>query len=153
VTRHAYLVALALAAAFVACSGKPADPPGSASSTAPAADSPSDGTPSEGVVDATLIKSKQRQSIARMTMIRNAMMMYRLEKNRYPALLADLVTPGGDYLNGSSVPVDAWGNAFAYALPDGDGGDYTLLCLGADGAAGGEGADRDFDVTHEPGSK
>jgi Type II secretion system (T2SS), protein G len=59
---------------------------------------------------------------------------YKAANGHYPAALADL--PGG-------APQDAWGRSLVYKLP-GLGADYDLMCLGADGAPGGEGLDADI---------
>ena len=48
----------------------------------------------------------------------------------------------GPYLRKALVPKDAWGKEFIYKAP-GEHGDFDLYSLGADGAEGGEGEDRD----------
>jgi general secretion pathway protein G len=48
------------------------------------------------------------------------------------------------YLKSRSVPKDPWGNEYLYLQPGTRGGAYDLYSLGADGQAGGEGADADI---------
>ncbi|TDF91152.1 hypothetical protein E1757_33390 [Paenibacillus piri] len=59
---------------------------------------------------------------------------YHETNNAYPPDLSQL--PGAPFQ-------DAWGNDLVYNNP-GSGNDYDLLSLGADGQAGGEGADADI---------
>ncbi len=59
------------------------------------------------------------------------------EKGRWPSTLDELVPA---YL--SSKPVDPWGRLLDYRAKVGGG--YVLGCLGADGAAGGEGENADL---------
>ena len=75
--------------------------------------------------------------------------LYRLEVGRYPPTLEALVTKpsdadrwNGPYLKKIVVPKDPWGRDYVYRNP-GENGPYDLVSLGADGAAGGEGEDRD----------
>lgn len=76
--------------------------------------------------------------------------LYRLEVGRLPERLDALVSkPAGEdrwngpYLRKSVVPKDPWGREFIYKAP-GEHGEFDLLSLGADGAQGGEGEDRDI---------
>ncbi|MFT5444994.1 MAG: general secretion pathway protein G [Gammaproteobacteria bacterium] len=76
--------------------------------------------------------------------------LYRLEVGRLPENLDALVDkPAGEdrwngpYLRKSTVPKDPWGREFMYKAP-GEHGDFDLFSLGADGAQGGEGEDRDI---------
>lgn len=48
------------------------------------------------------------------------------------------------YLNGSDVPNDPWGRAYAYFRPGADGRPYEVVCYGADGEEGGTGFDADL---------
>ena len=50
--------------------------------------------------------------------------------------------PEGGYLEGG-VPVDPWGNEYEYSSP-GSNAKYEIICLGRDGAYGGEGYDADI---------
>lgn len=53
----------------------------------------------------------------------------------------------GGYMD--RIPKDAWGYDFAYASP-GTHGDYDISSLGADGAPGGDGEDRDINSWDAP---
>lgn len=76
--------------------------------------------------------------------------LYRLEVGSYPPTLEALVSkPGGEdkwngpYLKKTVLPKDPWGRDYIYRYP-GQHGPYDLISLGADGAEGGEGEDRDI---------
>lgn len=82
-----------------------------------------------------------------------ALDLYFLDMGRYPGntegLQALLTAPAGQgkqwngpYLKKNHVPQDPWGAPYQYRRP-GRNGVYDLFSLGADGAPGGEGADRD----------
>jgi general secretion pathway protein G len=83
-----------------------------------------------------------------------ALDLFRLDIGRYPStqegVQALVVSPGGlpgwhgPYLKGASAPVDPWGRPFVYRLPGGEGRAYDLISLGADGAPGGDGENRDI---------
>lgn len=49
----------------------------------------------------------------------------------------------GPYLDGETVPLDPWGNAYLYEL-DRETGRFGVISLGADGQAGGEGPNADI---------
>jgi len=49
----------------------------------------------------------------------------------------------GPYIDGA-VPKDAWGNPYQYQAPGLNGRDFSVISLGADGAAGGTGAAADL---------
>jgi general secretion pathway protein G len=76
--------------------------------------------------------------------------VYQTEVGRYPQSLQDLVRqPGGldkwagPYAKADDLK-DAWGNDYAYAFPGTEGRKFDLISYGADGKAGGDGADRDI---------
>jgi len=76
--------------------------------------------------------------------------LYRLEVGGFPPTLEALVTRpsgadrwNGPYLKKNSLPKDPWGQDYVYRYP-GEHGDYDLLSLGADNAAGGDGDARDI---------
>ena len=76
--------------------------------------------------------------------------LYRLEVGRLPESMDGLVSKpagvdrwNGPYLRKSVVPKDPWGREYLYRAP-GEHGDFDLYSLGADGAEGGEGEDRDI---------
>lgn len=77
---------------------------------------------------------------------------FRLDVGRYPTTQENLDAlerrPGsadrwdGPYLK-KSVPMDPWGRRYVYASPGNSGRPYDLYTLGADGAMGGDGPNRD----------
>jgi len=77
---------------------------------------------------------------------------YRLDVGRYPStqegLNALVMKPvgverwDGPYLN-KNVPKDPWDRPYIYRSPGDSGRPYDLYCLGADGAPGGQGENRD----------
>lgn len=81
-----------------------------------------------------------------------ALDLFRIDVGRLPTtdegLKALLDTPSGlttwrgPYLKKTGAIVDPWGRAFVYRQP-GQGADYDLLSLGADGKPGGTGEDID----------
>ncbi|MEJ2680834.1 MAG: type II secretion system major pseudopilin GspG [Gammaproteobacteria bacterium] len=82
----------------------------------------------------------------------NALDMYKLDNYNYPSTeqgLEALVKNPGNAPNWNahgyvkSMPKDPWGRDYVYLSP-GTSGDYDLLCLGRDGAEGGEGYDADI---------
>ncbi len=87
--------------------------------------------------------------------IASALDLYRLDNGRYPTgqegLRALIAAPAdarrwdGPYLRGDAVPRDPWDRAYVYA---GDGAGYSLSTLGADGAEGGDGENRDITRTN-----
>ncbi len=97
-------------------------------------------------------KSEQGAARAQIEALAKALDTYRLDTGRYPspeAGLAALVTaPSGEtrwqgpYLQ-KAVPLDPWGRAYIYQL-SANGNDFDLKSLGKDGAAGGEGDDKDI---------
>jgi general secretion pathway protein G len=78
--------------------------------------------------------------------------LFHLEVGRYPTteegLVALVSEPAGSrnwngpYLKKKRVPQDPWGNEYSYRSP-GENGAYDLFSLGADGAEGGDGENRD----------
>lgn len=76
--------------------------------------------------------------------IENAIKVYRLNMNKVPETLDDLLTqPSGDknnkwkgpYLEGESVPLDPWDNEYQYEVSGADG---KVWSMGPDGASGTE---------------
>jgi general secretion pathway protein G len=76
--------------------------------------------------------------------------VYQAETKKYPQSLQDLVkNPGGvENWNGPYAKAadlkDAWGNDYVYTFPGTEGRKFDLISYGADGKAGGDGADRDI---------
>lgn len=77
---------------------------------------------------------------------------FRLDVGRYPSTQEGLAAleqrPSaadrwdGPYLK-KSVPMDPWGRRYVYSSPGNAGRPYDLYSLGADGAQGGDGSNRD----------
>ena len=86
------------------------------------------------------------QRIRTQTLVGN-IEIFKLEVGKYPENLGALVrNPGSDKWNGPYAKdadlKDAWGNDYRYTVP-GQGKAYDLVSLGADGAVGGEGENKD----------
>lgn len=96
-------------------------------------------------------KAKQKAAQAQIENFRTALEAFRLDVGRYPSAAEGLealrTKPqgvenwDGPYLN-KAVPLDPWGKPYVYASP-GQHGDFDLASLGADGAPGGEGPNKD----------
>jgi general secretion pathway protein G len=92
-------------------------------------------------------KSEVKAARAQIDGLAKALDQYRLDSGHYPSSeqgLASLVERpanepkwGGPYLT-KAVPLDPWGNAYAFTIP-GEHGEYDLLSYGKDGRPGGEG--------------
>ncbi len=97
-------------------------------------------------------KSKQSTAKTQIEMLGQALDAYRLDVGRYPntteGLTALITNPGAEGWNGpylkKGVPNDPWGKPYQYQSP-GQHGDYDLFSYGADGAAGGDGENKDVD--------
>ena len=99
-----------------------------------------------GAADDAKIKTTQNQ----IKLIEGALGLYKVQNFRYPtteqgleALVQRPTTSpepknyqSGGYLQGDSVPKDAWDNEFLYFS---EKGQYEIISLGADGEEGGEG--------------
>jgi general secretion pathway protein G len=96
-------------------------------------------------------KSKQSTAKTQIEMLGEALDAYRLDTGGYPSttegLTALQTNPGTDGWNGpylkKGVPNDPWGKPYQYQSP-GQHGDYDLYSYGADGAAGGDGENKDI---------
>ncbi len=107
-----------------------------------------------GRVDEARVTAAQ----ADISMIEQALEMYRLDNQHYPStdqgLEALITKPSGSpepkkwkpdgYLK-KGMPVDPWGNSYQYLSP-GSNGAYDLYSFGADGRDGGEGYDSDIGI-------
>lgn len=96
-------------------------------------------------------KGKQAATKAQIELLGQALDQFRLDTGRYPTtsegLNALMVNPGeenwdGPYLK-KAIPNDPWNRPYIYLSP-GNHGDYDLSSLGADGAVGGEGENKDI---------
>jgi general secretion pathway protein G len=95
-------------------------------------------------------KGKQSAAKAQIELIGQALDQFRLDVGRYPTtqegLNSLMVNPGvenweGPYLK-KALPPDPWGKPYNYQCP-GTHGEYDLFSYGRDGAAGGDGEDKD----------
>lgn len=97
-------------------------------------------------------KAKLKTAKTQIELFGSALDEFRLDNGRYPTteegLNALREKPGnlanweGPYLP-KAIPVDPWSNAYQYRSP-GEHGPYDLMSYGMDGAAGGDGNDRDI---------
>ncbi len=96
-------------------------------------------------------KASQKTARTQIEMLGQALDSYRLELGSYPntsqGLNALVTNPGvegwdGPYLK-KALPNDPWKKPYQYQSP-GTHGDYDLFSYGADGAAGGEGKNKDI---------
>ena len=90
--------------------------------------------------------------------LETALKLYKLDNGQYPSTeqgieaLVEKPSTGiipknwreGGYLEKRRVPLDAWGNRYAYISP-GLHGDYDIISYGADGIKGGEKFDKDIE--------
>ena len=87
--------------------------------------------------------------------LETALDLYRLHNSRYPSteqgLKALLTKPevgvlpknwNGPYLRGKNLPEDSWGSPYRYL--SGNGNNYEIISLGADGIDGGTDLDADI---------
>jgi len=111
-----------------------------------------------------LERSKDAQVGAAKTQIgvfKTALQLYMLDNGQAPttqqglaALVAEPTTSPRPrnwkkpYLTDTAtVPLDPWGNEYAYQSPGSNGEDFVIRCYGADGREGGSGYDADIDST------
>lgn len=99
------------------------------------------------------METKARADIAT---LETALELYRLDNLSYPSAAdglaalrqppASLTDPSryrpGGYIR--SLPDDPWGRPYQLQVPGPDGAPFAVLSLGADGAPGGEGENRDI---------
>lgn len=98
-------------------------------------------------------QAKQKAAYAQIELFGTALDSFRLDVGRYPStsegLHALVVQPSGldewsgPYIKKIEIPLDPWGHPYHYESP-GTHGDYDLYSYGRDGAAGGEGEDKDI---------
>jgi general secretion pathway protein G len=97
-------------------------------------------------------KAKQRGAKGQIALLESAVDTYRLDIGRYPTTAQGLEALrerpdgidkwDGPYLR-KEVPLDPWGNPYAYESPS-EHGEYAIVSYGADGKPGGEGIDMDI---------
>lgn len=95
-----------------------------------------------------LIRGKQGVARMELSKICQAIDTFYAEYDRYPTNdegLESLATPSEEFTDGllSQLPDDPWGNPYEYLNP-GREAPYEVICYGADGREGGEGADKDL---------
>jgi len=96
--------------------------------------------------------AKQKTAQTQIQLLATSLDLFHLDVGRYPTeeegLKALVEAPeglagwAGPYLD-KGVPKDPWGRDYVYKCP-GEHGPYDLTSLGADGAPGGEGENRDI---------
>ena len=96
--------------------------------------------------------AKAQLNQIQMEKLRSYLSQYRLQFNVYPDKLDDLIHPNSDVKQSGKLflPLaeekdarDIWGGDLAYQVEN-NGRSYSLTSLGADGVAGGEGANQDL---------
>lgn len=95
-----------------------------------------------------LIAGKQNVAKMEIAEVCQALETFYTAHDRYPNNdegLEILTQPSQKFVSGllSKVPVDPWGNPYQYNQP-GRSGAYDVICYGADGREGGQGADVDI---------
>ncbi|MBI5632257.1 MAG: type II secretion system major pseudopilin GspG [Nitrospirae bacterium] len=96
-------------------------------------------------------KARQQAAKTQIEMLGQALDSYRLDVGKYPTtsegLNALVTNPGAQGWDGpyprKGVPNDPWQKPYQYQSP-GSHGEYDLFSYGADGASGGEGANKDI---------
>lgn len=79
--------------------------------------------------------------------INQALEQYMIANGEFPDSIEALVQPDENnrqFLNQKTVPKDPWGNEYIYNPPSSGSNEIELFSYGRDGAAGGEGEDRDL---------
>jgi general secretion pathway protein G len=100
-------------------------------------------------VRGSLIKGKQNAARSEIATLRNALEQFYIDESRFPnnseglAVLAQTNSRRPQPLI-QSVPKDPWNHPYQYNCPGRNNEPYEILCLGADGKEGGEGADMDI---------
>lgn len=97
-------------------------------------------------------RAKVAATQAMISQVSQALDNFKLDLNRYPLRLEELLTapsdvdprkyPAGGYLK--KYPKDAWDREFRYQVPGTKGQPYDVVSLGEDGREGGEGYGEDL---------
>jgi len=97
-----------------------------------------------------IFKAKRQKAIETILTLDHAIQLYAADKHgTLPRALEELTETSEvsrhPYLDADGVPADPWGGQFDYEPPSSPNGeDYDILCLGADGAPGGDGQGEDI---------
>jgi len=84
------------------------------------------------------VVAKTRLTEAQIKLLKGDVELYKIENNRFPESLQDLVPKYRD-----EVPKDGWDRPFQYRVP-GIRGPFDIVSLGEDGVLGGQGANADL---------
>ncbi len=102
-------------------------------------------------VRGSIIKGKQNAARVQLGIFKEAINQFYIYHSRYPNNdegLEALVTVTDDQpeslLDSRKVPKDPWGNDYQYNSPGRDELNFEIICLGADGRSGGDGANLDI---------
>lgn len=88
-----------------------------------------------------LDKAKQNRAKTDLSTFRSAIESYYGERSAYPETQQGLAALVPTFIE--KLRLDPWGRPYQYVAP-GRTGPYEVVCLGADGRVGGEGADSDL---------
>lgn len=102
--------------------------------------------------------AKVKAAETQISSLASALRQYQIDNDRLPTMeqgLQSLVErpvrppvprnyPSGGYLEKIEVPLDPWGNDYAYLVPGRGGKEFELISYGADGEKGGEDYDQDL---------
>ena len=85
-------------------------------------------------------RSKEEIAKAQVDMLSSGVMSFKVDMNRYPANLGELIQSKepkwrGPYLSKQKLPKDPWDRDYVYKAP-GEHGAFDLYSLGADGILG-----------------
>lgn len=100
------------------------------------------------------VRAKVELTKTAIARLRGEIELFKVEQNRYPGSLEDLVhcppslDPARWHPYWDTAPLDAWDRPFHYAVP-GTRGPFDLVSYGDDGEPGGEGVDADL-WSHPP---
>ena len=99
----------------------------------------------------SLVSAKQHTARMEIATLVDALEMYYTTYGKYPSndQGLDVLTKPSEKIDEALVqqmPIDPWGNPYQYNQP-GRSGPFEVICFGADGRDGGDGADKD--ITNE----
>lgn len=91
-----------------------------------------------------LDEAKVASAKAQISSFQTALKAYKIKVGKYPStgegLNALLSGPGGtSFIESETIPLDPWGNEYAYACPGTKGRDFEIVSYGEDGQPGGTG--------------